>query len=259
MPSRDECYFFHSMQYPGGESVPGYLVIPDFANYVGGYDVRGKSVLDVGTASGYVCFSAEAAGAEVTALDAMTAHEFRHVPFAQSPAFSNPPAWRENWTKENLIPLKKSWWYSWHKTESKARCVYAPIPELYEWDAAFDVVIAGAILLHISDPVYAIGAWAKVAREAIILPYTDFVADDALFMQPYLPWTDPGGFTLGWWRLSSGLFKQIFNNLGFDVTFKIADISHYERKPDGSQQLALQKFPTIIARRQSDTQIRPGG
>jgi 2-polyprenyl-3-methyl-5-hydroxy-6-metoxy-1,4-benzoquinol methylase len=75
------------MKSRDGEVIQGSWTIPDFGNYIGGYNLRGKSVLDVGTASGYLAFSAELAGAYVTGLDAATAQEVRHVPFAQSASY----------------------------------------------------------------------------------------------------------------------------------------------------------------------------
>lgn len=196
-----------------------------------------------------LAFSAESSGAaEVTGLDAATAQEFRHVPFAQSWPYRDIAGWREDWTRRNLIPIKKSWWYGWHKTKSNARCVYAPISELYEWDHTFDVVIAGALVEHLSDPVYAIGAWAKVAREAVILPWADVVVDDTLLMRPVSSWTDPKASTLMWWQLSAGLYSQLFDNLGFDSTFEIAK-AVYNDGPEAPQ--AVQR-PTIIARRRCD-------
>ena len=62
MPDLKECYWYHSMQFPDGECVRGTWAIPDFDDYVGGYNLRGKTVLDVGTASGYLAFHAEQAG-----------------------------------------------------------------------------------------------------------------------------------------------------------------------------------------------------
>jgi SAM-dependent methyltransferase len=231
------------MEFPDGERIEGDWTIPDFENYIGGYDLRGKSVLDVGTATGFLAFSAERAGAQVTGLDAATAHEFTRVPFAQSPPYRDIVRARADWTTGNLIPIKKSWWYGWHKNRSSARCVYAPIHDLYEWDKTFDVVLAGAIIEHLSDPVCSIGAWTKVAKEAVIIPFTDVIDDDSLFMRPMTAWNDPT-FSYLWWQLSKGLWRQVFNNVGFDVSFTVAQAQN--QTPSGPADVVR---PTIIARR----------
>jgi SAM-dependent methyltransferase len=242
-PNRKECYFYHSMKYPDGETIQGDWTIPDFENYIGGYDLRGKSVLDVGTATGFLAFNAERVGADVTGLDAATAHEFTRVPFAQSPSYQDIASHRADWTTGNLVPIKKSWWYGWHKNRSKARCVYAPIHQLYEWDQMFDVVLAGAIIEHLSDPIYSIGAWTKVASEAVIIPFTDVIEDDSLLMRPMTPWND-STFSYLWWQLSRGLWRQVFNNVGFEVSFAVARAQNSTLSG-----LADVARPTIIARR----------
>ena len=243
-PSRSDCYFYHTMIYPDGEMIDGTWTIHDFSDYVGGYDMRGKTVLDIGTASGYLAFNAEQQGAQVTALEAASTHEFRHMPFAASMSYRNIEASRRHWTKTNLVPIKNSWWYSWHKFGSRAECVYAPIPELYEWERRFDVVLAGAIIEHLSDPVYAIGAWTKVAREAVIIPFTDVIEDESLFMRPLTPLTDPSFFYV-WWQLSAGLYRRVFDNVGFDVSFTLSHARHNDA-PGGPTEA---RRPTIIARR----------
>jgi 2-polyprenyl-3-methyl-5-hydroxy-6-metoxy-1,4-benzoquinol methylase len=89
-PRAAKCYWYHTMQFPDGTRVKASWTIPDFANYIGGYDLAGKTVLDVGRASGYLAFEAERAGAIVTGLDAQTTRttrEFRHVPFADAISF----------------------------------------------------------------------------------------------------------------------------------------------------------------------------
>lgn len=244
MVDRNECYFYHNMQFPDGDAVTGSWLIPDFSNYIGGYQLKGKTVLDVGTATGYLAFSAEQAGAaSVTALDAASSAEFRQVPFAAAPSYTAIKAWREMWTQKNLIPVKNSWWYCWHKYKSKARCVYAPIQDLYEWETQFDVVLAGAIVEHLSDPVSAIGAWCKIAKEAVIIAFTPVIETDTLGMSPMTDWRDEK-FNYAWYQLSKGLYNRVFDNCGFDVEYTIA-----RARNNHDPSIPIQERPTIIARR----------
>ncbi|SDM84998.1 O-methyltransferase [Methylobacterium phyllostachyos] len=244
------CYWYHSQQFPDGERVRGSWTIDDFTAYIGGFALGGKSVLDVGTASGYLAFNAEKAGATVTALDAATTHEFRHFPFAESLSFQDVKAYRAVWESENLAPIKNSWWYAWNKFGSSARCVYAPMIELYEWPAQmFDVVMAGAIVEHLSDPVFAIGAWARLAKDAVLIPFTDVLPTHELMMRPITP-LDDSRINYVWWHLSRGLYDKIFDNLGFDVHYTLARAEHHDA--EGGSEMATR--PSIIAlRRGSDS------
>jgi hypothetical protein len=218
------------MRFPSGEVIRGSWEIPDFCNYIGGYELDGKTVLDVGTASGWIAFSAEAQGAKVTGLDSPSAREFRPVPFAENLSYKDLGAWRQLWDRENLIRVKKSWWNSWHKLGSKNKCVYAPISDLYEWDIQFDVVIAGAIIEHLSDPVYSIGAFCKVAKEAVLLPWIDVIPTSELRLEPVSGFKDSNN-SFAWWMLSDGLYRTIFGNLGFDIRFSLSEAIHHDDPP----------------------------
>ena len=230
----------------------GSWTIPDFAAYIGGCDLKLKSVLDIGTASGYLAFHAEKAGASVTALDAASSHEFRHVPFAESLSFDDIKAYRAVWENQNLVPIKNSWWYAWNKFGSSAKCVYAPMIELYEWPAQmFDVVMAGAIVEHLSDPVFAIGAWARLARDAVLIPFTDVLPTHELMMRPITP-LDDSRINYVWWHLSRGLYDKIFDNLGFDVHYTLARAEHHDA--EGGSEMA--RRPSIIAIRRGSAWAR---
>jgi O-methyltransferase len=240
------------MQFPDGERVRGSWTIQDFTAYVGGFDLKSKSVLDVGTASGYLAFHAEKAGAEVTALDAASTHEFRHFPFADSLSYRDIREYREMWERENLVPIKNSWWHAWHKFGSQARCVYAPMPELYEWpEQMFDVVMAGAIVEHLSDPVFAIGAWARLAREAVLIPFTDVIPLAEMVIHPITPLND-SRINYVWWHLSRGLYDKIFDNLGFDVHYTSVQAEHHDA--EGGSEIATR--PSIIAIRRGSDAVR---
>ena len=55
----DDCYFYHTMDLPGVGVMRGHWDLRGrFADYVGGVDVEGKSVLDVGAATGFLSFEA---------------------------------------------------------------------------------------------------------------------------------------------------------------------------------------------------------
>ena len=55
-----ECDFYHSMDFPDGNSVDGVWDLRDrFASYTGNFSFENKSVIDVGTASGFLAFEAE--------------------------------------------------------------------------------------------------------------------------------------------------------------------------------------------------------
>jgi 2-polyprenyl-3-methyl-5-hydroxy-6-metoxy-1,4-benzoquinol methylase len=231
------------MTYPDGEVVNGsWDIRGKFNEYIGNYPVKDKTILDVGTASGFLAFNAEAAGGIVTALEAASTAEFKRLPIKDMEYFSRRREWQKFYNEIHLIPLKNSWWYGFHKFGSSCKLMYSPIEDLYDWDDQFDVVIAGAIIEHISDPVTFIGAMARVAREALIIAFTEVLATDDLLMAPAVG-MDPVHDYM-WWVLSRGLYRKIFANVGFDVEFVTARATHntveYTR-------------PTIIAKRWATT------
>jgi len=219
-PKKEECVFYHSITYPDGEQVESAWDIRDyFDSYIGGYPVKGKTLLDVGTASGFLTFHAEKVGAIVTSLDAGSGREINHIPLANLPYFSDRRAFIEA-NDHYLKLLKNSYWYGWYKFNSNARVAYIPIADLPLWEQKFDVVLAGAIVEHMSDPVTMIGNITSRAKEAVIIAFT-FVDDtDELKLTAAPNWahnTAENSYT--WWVLSRGLYQKIFDNLGFDVEF----------------------------------------
>lgn len=243
-PSKENCYFYHSITYPDGDVVNGtWDIRGNFSGYIGYYPIRGKKILDIGTASGFLAFSAEAAGGIVTALEAASPEEFKRLPVADTKYFDNRQGWQKTVDRDHLIPLKNSWWYGWYKFDSKSKLTYAPIEELYDWGDRFDVVLAAAIIEHISDPITAIGAMARVAREALIIAFTELLDTDDLLMQPLLGMDRTHDYM--WWRLSRGLYHRIFDHLGFDVEF-VETARAIANTPSGPVEYMK---PTIIARR----------
>src|SRR6201998_1346257 len=80
----DECFFYHTMDIPGYGHVEGQWDLREgIREYLGAVDLKGKRVLEIGTASGFVCFYMESQGAEVVAYDLSEEHIWDLVPFSQ--------------------------------------------------------------------------------------------------------------------------------------------------------------------------------
>jgi len=248
VPKKEDCYFYHSMTYPDGEEVSGSWDIRGlFSQYIGEYPIAGKTLLDIGTASGFLSFSAERAGAIVTGMDAATALEFRWLPVDGGDHFERRKQWREDFNLSNLIRIKNSWWYGWHKFQSKSRVVYEPLEALYDWDERFDIVLAGAIVEHLSDPIVYIGGMARVAKKTVIIAFTEVVDSDEPFMRPLYGLNPQIPYL--WWAISRGLYVKLFDNLGFDVTFTTARAFTNDPNGKSGSGRAEGVRPTLIATR----------
>ncbi len=219
-PDRADCIFYHTMRFADGEVIPGAWDIHGrFDTYIGGYPIAGKTLLDVGAASGFLSFEAERSGAVVTSLEARSGHDFTQVPHAAGSYLNDRPAFIAE-TDEILRKLKNSYWYGWHGLSSRAEVVYAPLNDLATWERRFDVVLAGAVTEHLSDPVTAIGNLSVLAREAVIIAFDPVVDTDEM-----TPTAGPNWTALGprqdhtWYFLSRGLYRRVFDNPGFDTAF----------------------------------------
>ena len=218
VPDKDSCWFYHYIDLPGGEQLTGTWDFRGwFEQYIGNYPIAGKTVLDVGTATGYLAFSAEQAGAHVTGLDCRDATELDRIPFRDALAHTKRWEWLPT-SNDFLHRMRLGFWYTWHALDSRVRVSYTPLIELDFIEDRFDVVFAGALVEHLADPISAIGRWARVAKEAVVICFTDVDNTSDLVMRTMNPWCTPE-HDHSWWILSRGLYERVFNNLGFQLTF----------------------------------------
>src|SRR5262245_3131908 len=81
--SVEDCYFYHTMDIPGhGLGHGEWDLRAREASYLGHVELKGKRVLELGTASGHRCFAMERMGAEVVGYDLSDRQEWDIVPFA---------------------------------------------------------------------------------------------------------------------------------------------------------------------------------
>jgi SAM-dependent methyltransferase len=245
-PDLTGCYFYHTMELPVLGLVRGAWHIRDFPRYIGSVDLRGKRVLDVGTASGFLSFAAERAGAgQVVSFDADSVERMYRLPFAQNLFWTDFPAWVKHPAQSWLDGLKKSYRTAHELLGSKAQTCYGDIFHLRTLlPCNFDVTIAGAILEHINDPVSALANMAMVTRERLIIAFTPIIESEEIILRAATTMTDPASdFT--WWTGSRGMYRRVLENMGFEIERIVPSVAFYE--PQGEPEMRS----TLVARRRN--------
>jgi hypothetical protein len=209
----DECYFYHSMEIPGYGAVTGeWDLRPGIGKYLGGYDFRGKRALDIGSASGFLSFHMEGAGAEIVSYDLSEDHPWDVVPHggALAPSID---ADRRNHVRR----INNGYWLAHRALGSTAKVAYGTVYDMPSGIGTFDVAVYGSILLHLRDPLLALESGARRVREAIV------VADIAplgpfgcLLKRPlYIPSRRRPQDWDSWWVLPPRLVAEHLAVLGF--------------------------------------------
>jgi hypothetical protein len=239
----DDCLFYHTMKFPDHSEVLGHWDISaeSFSDYIGNVDVGGKTVLDVGTASGFLSFELERRGARVTAYEIDSAASAQRIPFRSNLFYTDHSAWLAQ-ADAGLERLINSFWYARRQYHSSVEVVYASLPELPGCVPEMDVVIAGAIFEHLSDPVSTIGILSTIAKETIVLAFTPIVESDELLLKSINNMDQPE-YDYTWYAPSTGLLRRSFENVGFRIG-RIGTSRQYARYRD-----AWETRPTIVARR----------
>jgi len=158
--------FYHTMDLPGHGTVQGIWDLRDrWAEYLGGVELRGKRVLELGSASGDVCFFMERQGAEVVAFDLAPDRLWDFVP---SPRLENPSEYlRRGFTF--FKRLHNSYWFAHRAHRSRARVVHGGIYEVPGEIGPVDICTYGCILLHLRDPFLALANGLRLTRERVII------------------------------------------------------------------------------------------
>jgi 2-polyprenyl-3-methyl-5-hydroxy-6-metoxy-1,4-benzoquinol methylase len=163
----------------------------DMANYIHHYripeDLRGKTVLDIGTATGYFAIECAARGAQVVATD----------------------IWEHSILQE-LIPF----------VEGDIRYEAKDIYDLDESYGQFDLVICGSLLLHLPDQLGAIRRIRSVCRGRAVMS-TAATIDSAKDGRPLLEFValpENDGDYWTYWTTSAAALSRMCTVAGFSRT-----------------------------------------
>jgi O-methyltransferase len=236
--SADDCRFYHTMEFPDGTVHEGLWDLRGREKeYLGNFDFRGRRVLELGPATGYLTFWMERQGANVVSVDLPL---FTAQPILPESASD---IWNRNCTiVDSLRPVRNSWWFARSQFSSAAKCVYADIYNLPRDLGQFDVAVFGSVLLHLSRPFDALKEAAKLTDVAIIV--SEPVPAIPISRLPLASF-DPSGRSYVFWGLSPSAIAKMLKRLGFT---HLSMNKHRQHRVDAAEK--EKSYFTLIGRRQ---------
>lgn len=208
----EDCFFYHKINIPGvGDVGEQWDLRSSIDSYLGGFNFRGKRVMDMGAAAGFLTFEMEKRGAEVVSFDMLDGTQWDLVPHADIQ--KNLENIRQKCDKSNQR-LKNAYWFTHQRLGSKARAYYGDIYDIPGGLGEFDVAVFGMILGHLRDPFQALYSASRLVRDTIIV--TNQMMDDARPLGSFIP-SRENGERMAWWGLSHGCISQMLGILGFEV------------------------------------------
>lgn len=222
----DQCDFYHTIDLPGHGTIEGNWDLRNgIEDYLGSVNFNGKRVLDIGTANGILCFETERQGAEVVAFDLSKDYRWDLVPYTR---FKDSDYIYRAHTN-HIDKLNNAFWFCHRCLNSNAKVVYGNVYDIPEQIGKVDVVIYGAILLHLRDPFLALQSGTKLTQGTVIVTevfrsqtFKSKKSVDQDLKEPYLKFLpDPETLepTDTWWDLRPEVVVRMLKVLGFaDIT-----------------------------------------
>jgi 2-polyprenyl-3-methyl-5-hydroxy-6-metoxy-1,4-benzoquinol methylase len=234
--------FKHTMDLPGIGVVEGQWDLRGrLSDYIAGVPVKNKRALDIGTASGFLSFELERAGAEVVSFDADIAERIAMLPFQNSLYSTNRGEWLRN-TNSYLDSLKNSYWLAHRLYGSSNRVFYGDVYDLPDAIGTFDVVVVGQILVHLRDPITALASIARRCAGTMVI--VEGMIDSEDRFAKFFARAETGPEWI-WWQYSTGMYCELMKIMGFEV-LKIVEGQYLCKHEYTKGQVALK---SLVARR----------
>jgi SAM-dependent methyltransferase len=248
-PPIEACYFYHTTTIPGGATVTGeWDLAPGIDAYLGHVPFAGKTVLDVGAATGFLTFHMEKQGAAVVAYDLSPEQAWDVVPLSGIDAAEHARV-----RKAHIGAINNGFWLCHAANGSRARLAHGTVYKIDPAIGPVDIAVFGSILLHLRDPFLALHNAAQLARETMIV--ADILPGGHALSRllgaamgrtmQFKPRFRRNGPWETWWNLPPSLVCEFLGVLGFEESV----VSYH------SQKLTGRSMPmyTVVATRTKPT------
>ncbi|MBN1672368.1 MAG: hypothetical protein JXR37_15110 [Kiritimatiellae bacterium] len=161
----EDCYFYHTMEIPGIGPVKGEWHLENvMEKYLGGVLFAGKRVVEVGTASGFLCCQMEKNDAEVVAYDLNESHWADNL---VSPEYDQ-AEYLERY-RQFTRKLNNSFWLVHERFQLAASMVYGSVYDMPAEMGDFEIATLCCVLLHLRDPFRALQQTLARTKETVII------------------------------------------------------------------------------------------
>jgi hypothetical protein len=186
-----------------------------FDDYLGNVGVAGKTVLDIGTATGFLTFEAEKRGAQrVVSMDMADPIEQAILPFKDSLYYQDPRLWANEF-RPWIEQWKNAYWLSHRLLRSSAEVYYGDLYNLPDNLGKFDVAIVGSVLEHLNDQISALASIAKLTTETLVIVTPMLETEDRI--AEFKGRADHPESNYTWWNYSLGTYREVLKMLGFRI------------------------------------------
>jgi tRNA (mo5U34)-methyltransferase len=227
-------YWYHTVDLGNGLVTPGDY---DFRDQIGSFglpdDLRGKRVLDIGSATGYFAFEFEKRGAEVVSVELPSLAEWDIISGEHGQIVNQLMQWHNASTPEEAYVrhLDGPFRFCHKMLGSKVTRCYSSVYDLTLHKVGgkkFDVIYAGDILLHLFSPLKALDTLSTLCAGQI------FVTIDALFQhadQPYMRFVGMESRDgRSWWLMSKPCLENMLKRVGFRTVTQVGAYSGILRR-----------------------------
>jgi hypothetical protein len=247
--SPEDAVWYQSFTWPDGSETRGtwdYRGGED--DYLGRQDYAGKSVLELGPASGFLTKEMEARGASVTCIDTADDEPWEAVPRKDMDL--------QRFLKqkrEQTMRLRASWWYAQRQFEGNARVAYAGVKVLpsLRRKVEFDIGFISAVLQHLRHPIDVLYEMAELADTIVVTEQT-FPRLERLGLAQFVPAPD-NDVVATWWLLPSTLVADVLATALFErVDHYVQDYPRGEDRGNGPRASGGRQFYTSVFHRRKD-------